>query len=87
MSKVKLGDVASEKRETWRGDVQDSRRVGLEHLIPGDYLLKNWASEESNTTFTKKFCKGQLLLGRRRVYLKKAAAGFPTRLHKCLFYC
>jgi type I restriction enzyme, S subunit len=47
--------------------------VGLEHITSGDIHLRNSASIEESTTFTKKFAKGDVLFGRRRAYLKKAA--------------
>lgn len=71
MSKVLLGDVAEEIKETYDGG-GDPAIVGLEHLIPGELRLKNW-SKDTSTTFTKAFHKGQVLFGRRRAYLKKAA--------------
>ena len=71
MEKVKLGDVAIEKRETWTGSTQGVPIVGLEHLVPGEVTLSSWDSDTDNT-FSKMFRKGQVLLGRRRVYLKKA---------------
>jgi type I restriction enzyme S subunit len=69
--KVKLGNVARECRQTWNGSQQDVPIVGLEHLEPGEIELKAWDSNIEHT-FSKKFCKGQVLLGRRRVYLRKA---------------
>ena len=71
MAKVKLGDVAIEKRETWTGPTQGVPIVGLEHLVPGEVTLSSWDSDSDNT-FSKMFRKDQVLLGRRRVYLKKA---------------
>ena len=71
MAKVKLGDVAIEKRETWTGSTQGVPIVGLEHLIPGEVTLSSWDSDTDNT-FSKMFRKDQVLLGRRRVYLRKA---------------
>ncbi len=71
MEKVKLGDVAIEKRETWTGSTQGVPIIGLEHLVPGEVTLSSWDSDTDNT-FSKMFRKGQVLLGRRRVYLKKA---------------
>ena len=71
MSKVRLGDVAEEIRETYQIDADNPAVVGLEHLVPGEIRLKTWSDE--NTTFTKAFHKGQVLFGRRRAYLKKAA--------------
>jgi type I restriction enzyme S subunit len=69
--KVRLGSVARECRQTWSGGQQDTPIVGLEHLEPGEIELKSWDSNIEHT-FSKKFCKGQVLLGRRRVYLRKA---------------
>jgi len=71
MAMVKLGDVAIEKRETWTGSTQGVPIVGLEHLVPGEITLSSWDSDTDNT-FSKMFRKDQVLLGRRRVYLKKA---------------
>ena len=47
--------------------------VGLEHIVPEELVLTNWDINPSENTFTKKFEKGQILLGRRRAYQKKAA--------------
>lgn len=68
---VKLGDIAHECRLTWSGGQTDIPIVGLEHLVPGEIELSSWDSNIEHT-FSKKFLKGQVLLGRRRVYLKKA---------------
>lgn len=72
MNKVLLGDVAEEVRENYKETDGNPAVVGLEHLIPGEIRLKEW-SEDTNTTFTKAFHKDQVLFGRRRAYLKKAA--------------
>lgn len=72
MNKVLLGDVAEEVRENYKATDGNPAVVGLEHLISGEIRLKEW-SEDTNTTFTKAFHKGQVLFGRRRAYLKKAA--------------
>lgn len=72
MSKVKLGDVAIEHKETCKGSKDEHPIVGLEHLVPEEVTLTAW-SENSNNTFTKMFRKGNVLFGRRRAYLKKAA--------------
>ena len=71
MAKVKLGEVAREYKATVK-DAVDLPVVGLEHLIPGQVELIQW-SEDADNTFTKGFKKGQMLFGRRRAYLKKAA--------------
>lgn len=72
MSKVKLGEVAIEHKETCKGSKDGYPIVGLEHLIPEEVTLTAW-DEGSDNTFTKMFRKGNILFGRRRAYLKKAA--------------
>lgn len=72
MSKVLLGDVAHEHKETCKGSKDGYPIVGLEHLIPEEITLTTW-DEGSENTFTKMFRKGNVLFGRRRAYLKKAA--------------
>ena len=72
MSKVKLGDVAIEYKETCKGSKDGYPIVGLEHLVPEEVTLTAW-DEGSDNTFTKMFRKGNVLFGRRRAYLKKAA--------------
>lgn len=72
MSKVRLGDVAFEHKETCKGNKSNLPVVGLEHLVPEEITLSAW-DEGSDNTFTKVFRKGNVLFGRRRAYLKKAA--------------
>ena len=72
MSRVKLGDVAFEHKETCKADRDEYPVVGLEHLTPEEVALENW-DENKDNTFTKMFRKGNILFGRRRAYLKKAA--------------
>ena len=71
MGKITLGEIAIESKATWKSDKVGVPIVGLEHLEPGEITLSNWEINSENT-FTKKFLKGQVLLGRRRVYLRKA---------------
>ncbi|MEC0206610.1 restriction endonuclease subunit S [Paenibacillus lautus] len=72
MSRVILGDVANERRETCKGSKDGYPIVGLEHLTPGEITLTAWDEGKENT-FSKSFRKGDILFGRRRAYLKKAA--------------
>ena len=72
MSKVKFGNIAREHKETLKNDKSNMAIVGLEHLIPGNIKLINCDYNKSNT-FKKVFRKGNVLFGRRRAYLKKAA--------------
>lgn len=71
MPRVSLGDVAHEvKQRAPEGAACPS--VGLEHLDPDEIELSRW-DEGGNNTFTKSFSRGQVLFGRRRAYLRKAA--------------
>lgn len=72
MPKVKLGDIAKERREVYKGNKFSCPVVGLEHLTPGEIRLSAWDVGGDNT-FSKAFFAGDVLFGRRRAYLKKAA--------------
>lgn len=72
MTRVCLGDVANERKENCKTNEYNDHIVGLEHLIPQEVTLTQWAEHIENT-FTKVFHKGDILFGRRRAYLKKAA--------------
>lgn len=73
--KVKFGDVVYEPKESVKDPIAEGIEhvVGLEHIDSEDIHLRRSASIEKSTTFTKKFAKGDVLFGRRRAYLKKAA--------------
>jgi type I restriction enzyme S subunit len=76
---VKFGDVAFEPKETAKDIFNEGIEhvVGLEHIDSENIHLTRSDRLEDSTTFTKKFKKGDVLFGRRRAYLKKAAlAGF-----------
>jgi type I restriction enzyme S subunit len=49
------------------------RYVGLEHIQPNTIRITEWGDIQDGTSFTKCFSEGQVLLSRRRVYLRKAA--------------
>lgn len=73
---VKFGDVAQEAKGSTKDPIADGyeRYVGLEHIDPQSLRLSRWGSiAEDKPTFTKTFKTGQILFGRRRAYLKKAA--------------
>jgi len=72
MNKVKLADVAIESRESLKTKDRTLPVVGLEHIIPEQINLTEWDIGVDNT-FTKLFKKNDVLFGRRRAYLKKAA--------------
>lgn len=69
---MKLEEFARESRATHKGDKSGIPIVGLEHLIPQEIKFSGYDVDTENT-FTKTFKKGQILFGRRRAYLKKAA--------------
>lgn len=73
--KVTLGDVVFEPKETAKDIIAEgfAHIVGLEHIESGDVHLRNSFSNDTDTTFTKVFRAGDILFGRRRAYLKKAA--------------
>ncbi|MBK8627423.1 MAG: hypothetical protein IPN86_18210 [Saprospiraceae bacterium] len=72
---VQFGDVVVEPKETCKDIYAEGifHVVGLEHIDTGDIHLRKSATTEETTTFSKKFRKGDVLFGRRRAYLKKAA--------------
>ncbi len=73
--KVKFGDAVFEPKESIKDPVAEGIKhvVGLEHIDSEDIHLRRSESIEESTTFTKKFRRGDVLFGRRRSYLKKAA--------------
>lgn len=72
---IKFGDVVYEPKESVKDPIAEGIKhvVGLEHINSEDIHLRRSASMEESTTFTKKFSEGDVLFGRRRAYLKKAA--------------
>lgn len=73
---VKFGDICREVKLTTKDPIADGydKYIGLEHLDSGSLKLKRWGIiAEDNPSFTRVFKKGQLLFGKRRSYLKKAA--------------
>ena len=73
--KVTFGDVVFEPKESVKDPIAEGIEhvVGLEHIDSGDMHLRRSANTEKGTTFTKTFSVGDVLFGRRRAYLKKAA--------------
>jgi type I restriction enzyme S subunit len=74
-TKVSFGDVAFEPKEISKDIYNDGIEhvVGLEHIDSENIHLSRSGILEETTTFSKKFKKGDVLFGRRRAYLKKAA--------------
>ncbi|MBO3098290.1 restriction endonuclease subunit S [Gelidibacter pelagius] len=72
---VKFGDVVFEPKESSKDPKADGIKhvVGLEHIESEDIHLRHSANLDTSTTFSKGFAEGDVLFGRRRAYLKKAA--------------
>jgi type I restriction enzyme, S subunit len=72
---VKFGDVVFEPKENAKDIYNEGIEhvVGLEHIDSENIHLTRSGKLEETTTFSKKFRKGDVLFGRRRAYLKKAA--------------
>tara|TARA_Y100000588_G_scaffold228494_1_gene242207 strand:+ start:258 stop:1439 length:1182 start_codon:yes stop_codon:yes gene_type:complete len=73
---IKFGDICKEVKLTTKDPIGDGyeRYIGLEHLDSGSLKIKRWGViAEDSPSFTRVFKKGQILLGKRRPYLKKAA--------------
>lgn len=73
---VKFGDICKEVKLTTKDPIADGyeRYIGLEHLDSGSLKIKRWGMiADDSPSFTRVFKKGQILLGKRRPYLKKAA--------------
>jgi len=73
--KVKFGEVCRQVNETARNPQEEGllHVVGLEHIDSNDLHIRSWNTLERETTFTRKFVKGQVLFGRRRAYQAKVA--------------
>lgn len=73
---MRFSEICSEFKASTRKPIADGyeRYIGLEHLDSGSLKIKRWGSVAAdNPSFTRIFKKGQILLGKRRPYLKKAA--------------
>ncbi len=73
---IKFGDICREVKLTTKDPIADGyeRYIGLEHLDSGSLKIKRWGMiAEDNPSFTRVFKKGQILFGKRRPYLRKAA--------------
>lgn len=73
---IRFGDIAQESKGSSKDPIADGyeRYIGLEHMDSQSLRILRWGSiAEDNPTFSKTFKAGQILFGRRRAYLKKAA--------------
>lgn len=73
---VKFGDICREVKVSTHDPIGDGleRYVGLEHLDSESINIRRWGViSENNPKFTRVFRSGNILIGKRRPYLKKAA--------------
>ena len=73
---VMFGEIAQEQRLSTKDPTSEkiTKYIGLEHIEPESLVLNRYGIiEEDKPSFTKKFNNGDILFGRRRAYLKKAA--------------
>jgi type I restriction enzyme, S subunit len=68
-----MGEIAECDEKYTEHDQEVERFVGLENIEPENFQLKGFGLVAERTTFTKRFVKGDILLGKRRAYLKKVA--------------
>jgi type I restriction enzyme S subunit len=72
---VKLGDVAEEISDRVDNPSKSGydRFVGLEHLDSGELTVRRWGSTVDLLSAMKLFKSGDILIGRRNAYLKRAS--------------
>ena len=73
--KYRFDEVCRQVNEATKDPVAEGldHVVGLEHIEPNNLHITHWDTLEKETTFTRKFMKGQVLFGRRRAYQRKVA--------------
>ncbi len=73
MATIVLGDIVTIVKEVVNPKTCGlDKFVGLEHYDAGEPLITRFGSPENLDTNVKHFCKGDILLARRNVYLKRA---------------
>lgn len=75
-TEVLFGEVVKDVKESEREPLEAGldRFIALEHMEPRNLHLKEWGSlYEEDTSFTKRFRKGQVLFAKRRAYQRKVA--------------
>ena len=76
MKKVKLDDLVTvmNEREDNPSQSKYDRFVGLEHYDSGSVSITRWGSTEMLVSAMKVFHRGDILVARRNVYLKRASS-------------
>lgn len=73
--KCRFDEICRQVNEATKDPVADGldHVIGLEHIEPNNLHITHWDTIEKDTTFTRKFKRGQVLFGRRRAYQRKVA--------------
>ena len=73
MATVVLGDIVTNIKEVVNPKTCGlDKFVGLEHYDAGEPMITRYGTPENLDTNVKHFCKGDILVARRNVYLKRA---------------
>lgn len=73
MATIVLGDIIEVIKESVNPKTCGfDKFVGLEHYDAGEPMITRYGSPENLDTNVKHFCKGDILVARRNVYLKRA---------------
>lgn len=75
MATIILGDIVEVIKETVHNPQESGFQyfVGLEHYDSGEPLITRYATPDNLTSSVKHFAKGDILVARRNVYLKRAS--------------
>lgn len=73
MATIILGDIVKNIKEVLNPKTCGlDKFVGLEHYDAGEPMITRYGSPENLDTTVKHFCKGDIMVARRNVYLKRA---------------
>ncbi|HEX5001556.1 MAG TPA: restriction endonuclease subunit S [Bacteroidia bacterium] len=68
-----FGEIAECDKKYPEHELEAERFVGLENIEADNFQLLGYGLVANGTTFSKRFCTGDVLFGKRRAYLKKVA--------------
>ncbi|MBK8245307.1 MAG: restriction endonuclease subunit S [Saprospiraceae bacterium] len=68
-----FGEITECDKKYPEHEKEVDRFVGLEWIEADNFQLQGFGLVANGTTFTKRFCKGDVMFGKRRAYLKKVA--------------
>lgn len=68
-----FGEIAECDKKYPEHEFEEERFVGLENIEADNFQPQGYGLVANGTTFSKRFCTGDVLFGKRRAYLKKVA--------------